>query len=176
MKAFKPRNLAFAACLLVASALQSFAIEGLKLSVHCPDVWLSFPSVEGETFIVQWRQTLDPNSTWVTLTNALPAQSGTNLTTFVHTNRVDCPTGQIFGMMMTGGGGGDSLSGSESDQKDSMPAWPVVVPKDGSKAPIPLGIYPPGLDLSGYIIIWPDGSTDEWSKELVEKYKATREE
>jgi hypothetical protein len=48
MKAFTPSNLSLAGCLLLASALQSFAIEGLKLTVHCPDVWLSWPSVEGE--------------------------------------------------------------------------------------------------------------------------------
>jgi len=162
--------------LLLASAVQTFAIEGLKLSVHCPDVWLSWPSVEGDYYIVQWREDLSTNSTWVTLTNLLPAETGTNITTFVHSNRVDCPTGQIFGMMMTSGGGGDSFSGSEGDQKDSTPTGPVVVPKDGSKAPMPLGIYPPGLGLSGYIIIWPDGSTDEWSKELVEKWRASRAE
>jgi hypothetical protein len=78
-------------------------------------------------------------------------------------------------MMMSGGGGNDSLLGSESDQKESQPTGPMAVPKDGSKAPMPLGIYPPGLDLSGYIIIWPDGSTDDWSTELVEKWRASRE-
>jgi hypothetical protein len=111
----------------------------------------------------------------VTLTNLLPAESGTNLTIFVHTNRVDFPTGQIFGMMMSGGGG-DSLLGSESEQKDSKPTGPAVVPKDGSRAPMPLEIYPPGLDLSGYIIIWPDGSTDEWSAKLVEQWRLIQQE
>jgi hypothetical protein len=39
---------------------------------------------------------------------------------------------------------------------------------------MPLGIYPPGMDLTGSIIIWPDGSTDEWSEELLEKWKASQ--
>jgi len=170
------RGIIGVAALLLASAVQLFAIEGLKLSIHCPDVWLSWPSVEGETYIVQHRGTLDTNSTWVTLTNALPAASGTNLTTFVHCNQVDCPTGQIFGMMFSGDGQSGAASlGGESEQKESKATEPMVIPKDGSEGPVPLGIYPPGMDLSGYIIIWPDGSTDEWSKELVEKYEAIKE-
>ncbi|MDH7502778.1 MAG: hypothetical protein QHJ82_08730 [Verrucomicrobiota bacterium] len=50
------------------------------------------------------------------------------------------------------------------------------MPKDKSSAPVPLNLYPPGLDLSGYIIIWPDGSLDEWSKEFAEKYAAAQRE
>lgn len=93
--------------ILLTLALQVFsagAIEGLKLQIVCPDVVLTWPSVEGETYIVQCRPTLDTNSAWTTLTNSLPADTGTNLTTFVHSNRVDCPTGQIFGMVLAAGG------------------------------------------------------------------------
>lgn len=82
------------------------AIEGLKLTVRCPDVVLSWPSAAGETYIVQWRETLSPEAPWVTLTNYLPAEWGTNITTFTHSNRVDCPLGQVFGMM--------NLSGEQS--------------------------------------------------------------
>lgn len=84
-----------AGMLLWLSAAHSIAIEGLKLSVHCPDVWLSWPSVEGETYIVQHRPDLSPNSVWTTLTNSLPAATGTNLTVFVHSNQVDCSVGQV---------------------------------------------------------------------------------
>ena len=104
--------------LLLASAVQTFGIEGLKLTIHCPDVWLSWPSVDGETYIVQYRETLNTNTPWVTLTNALLADSTTNITIFVHANRVDCPTGQIFGMMLSGGGGGNSLSGATSERQE----------------------------------------------------------
>ena len=41
---------------------------------------------------------------------------------------------------------------------------------------MPLGIYPRGIDLSGYLIIWPDGSTDAWSQKLVDAYYAIRAE
>lgn len=76
---------------------------------------------------------------------------------------------------MSSGGGGITSSASGSRRKDFKPTGPLVTPKDGSKVPVPLGIYPPGLDLYGHLIIWPDGSTDVWSKELMAKYEATRE-
>lgn len=91
------------AVLFVASS-PLLAIEGLKLQIYCPDVVLSWPSVEGENYIVQHRETLSTNTPWVTLTNYLPAETGTNMTYFVHSNRVDCPVGQVFGMMLSSGG------------------------------------------------------------------------
>ena len=170
----KPIKLAvIAAAFFLAATVPAFAIEGLKIAVVCPDVVLSWPSTStnGETYIVQYRPTLDTNDTWVTLTNSLPATSGTNWTSFVHSNMVDCPPGQIFGMMSGGGGSGESSSlDSASEQEDSKPTQPMIMPKDESSPPAPLQIFPPGLDLSGWLIIWPDGSTEEWTKEFAEKY------
>ncbi len=80
------------------------AIEGLQLSVQCPDVVLAWPSVEGEAYFVQHRPTLDENSAWITLTNALPAEAGSSWTWFVHSNQVVCTTNSGSG----GGGGGSS--------------------------------------------------------------------
>ena len=57
-----------------------------------PYAILSWPSLDGETYIVQYRPTLNTNTPWVTLTNSLPADSGTNITFFVHSNIVQCPT------------------------------------------------------------------------------------
>ena len=88
MKSIKQVIVGTAALLLLASAVHTFAIEGLKLSLQCSNVVLSCPSIEGEIFIVQYRPTLDPNTPWVTLTSSLPADSGTNLTYFVHSNIV----------------------------------------------------------------------------------------
>jgi len=174
MKTIRRGIFATAVSLLLASSVQTFPIEGLKLSVHCPDVWLSWPSVEGETYIVQYRPDVSTNSTWVTLTNSLPAESGTNITLFVHSNQVDCPTGQIFGMMMSGvrtGSGDASSQDKKSKRAESKPACPMVVRKDGSLPPVPLGLYPPGFHLSGYIVIWPDGSSDEWTKGIAANYE-----
>jgi len=85
--------------------------------------------VEGETYIVQYRATIDTNSQWITLTNALPAESGTNITIFVHSNRVDCPTGQIFGMMFSSGGVSSAMEG-ESKPVEEQPPVPMVFRKD----------------------------------------------
>src|SRR5437763_14849100 len=109
----KQEALAAATAILIASSIQTSAIEGLKLSIRCPDVWLTWPSVEnGETYIVQYRQTLDTNSSWLTLTNYMPPDSGTNLTTFVHSNQVSCPPGQTFGMSAAASAGGDDSIGA----------------------------------------------------------------
>jgi hypothetical protein len=45
---------------------------------------LSWPSTPGQKFIVQFRDSLNPGSSWSTLTNGLAAAAGTNVTTFVH--------------------------------------------------------------------------------------------
>ena len=167
-----------AAAFFLAATVPTFGIEGLKIKVVCPDVVLSWPSADGETYIVQYRATLDPNDTWATLTNSLPATSGTNRTSFVHSNMVDCPSGQIFGMMSSGGSSSassfssfTSTSLTSADQEEvSEPTEPMVMPKDGSSLPTPLKLYPQGFDLSGWIIIWPDGSTTAWTQEIVETY------
>ena len=49
---------------LLVAAHHTFAIEGLKLSLQCSNVVLSWPSVEGETYIVQYRPTLVPGTPW----------------------------------------------------------------------------------------------------------------
>ena len=154
---------------LLLSDVHLSAIEGLTISVHGTDVWLSWPSVEGETNIVQYRPDLTTNSTWITLAANLPAATGTNWTVFVHSNQVACPTGQIFGMKFNGGGSGSEPLESESKGEDKPPVEPMVMPKDGSKAAVPLALYPPGIDLPGYIILWPDGLAEPWPSEFAEK-------
>jgi hypothetical protein len=74
---------AFACCLSLFT-LQAFTIEGLKISVQSSNAVLSWPSASNETYIAQYRKTLDANSSWVTLTNYLPA--ATNATTTIFSN------------------------------------------------------------------------------------------
>ena len=104
MKASQRIILAGMAAGILTTASPVSAIEGLKLQIRCPDVVLSWPSTNGETYLAQYRATLDTNSDWQTLTNYMPPATGTNLTAFVHSNRVDCPAGQVFGMMLASGG------------------------------------------------------------------------
>jgi hypothetical protein len=92
--------------LLIAFCYSSFAIEGIQVSVQSSNVVLAWPSLTNETFITQYRHTLNSTDAWVTLTNYFPAAPGTNITTFVHSNSVD------FGIPGSGGGtngGGGSL-------------------------------------------------------------------
>lgn len=157
------KHLSIIASLFLASSLYVSGIEGLKLTIRCPDVVLSWPSIEGENYIVQFRETLSTNTPWVTLTNCLPAESGTNITTFTHSNRVECPSEEMLGRTNT------------KKTPPFQPNYPLVMPSDDSRAPVPLGLYPPGIDLTGYVILWPDGSTDEWSAKLAEGWRVIQQ-
>ncbi|MEI7937655.1 MAG: hypothetical protein WCK27_13280 [Verrucomicrobiota bacterium] len=145
---------------LAASSASVSAIEGLQISVQCPDVILGWPSVAGENYIVQWRPTLAPSTPWVTLTNSLPADWTTNWTTFVHSNQVQCSSGGTNGFS----GGGSELPPTPSSAALSASAFwasqPMVRRADGSGSTVPLCIYPPGIDLSPFIIF--DPSTGDW--------------
>jgi hypothetical protein len=155
------RGIIAAGTVLLASVIQSLSIEGLQISVQCPDVILGWPSSSEETYIVQWRPSLSPSTPWVTLTNYLSADSGTNWTVFVDSNRVQCASSDNNGMMMISGG----EDSAEASILDVMTAYalrmsqPLVMRADGTGTPLPLGLYWPGFDLSAFIII--DPSTGE---------------
>jgi len=107
--------------------LRLVAIEGLRISVLCPDVVLSWPSKTGETYIVQYRAALNTNDQWVTLTNSLPALLNTNWTTFVHTNVSECPQ-SASGGGESGGGGAPSPYSSESTTSETDK--PALTPEE----------------------------------------------
>jgi hypothetical protein len=75
------------ACCLSRFTSQSFAIEGLQISVPSTNAVLSWPSVGdgSETYIVQYRNTLNATDSWATLTDYYPAATDTNITSFVDT-------------------------------------------------------------------------------------------
>lgn len=141
--------------LLLLSTVRLLGIEGLQISVQCSNVVLSWPSVDGEAFIVQHRTTLDGSSTWQTLTSSLPADLGTNLTFFVHTNVVQQPNC----------GDSDAVMAEEEDWLDPTAyalaqGVPMAIRADGSSSLVPLMLYPPGFDLSDFLIY--DPIEDEW--------------
>lgn len=148
-----------ALAVLFAANVKTFAIEGLHLSLQCSNVVLTWPSVEGETYIVQYRPTLDSNSSWEMLTSSLPAEVGITNTTFIHSNAV---------IMAVCGGGGSfaamSYGGNESSLmatavEDDTPTEPVAISTNGIGSPVPLQLFPPGFDMSGYYIY--DPSSDK---------------
>ncbi|MFN3407882.1 MAG: Ig-like domain-containing protein [Limisphaerales bacterium] len=159
MKTIRSRAIGTAACLLFATAVHTYAIEGLQLSLQCSNVVLTWPSVEGETYIVQYRPTLDTNSTWQTLTNFMPAETGVSMTTFVHSNVVQMPNcdGGSFAAMSYGGESSLMVVAVEDD----TPTEPMVISTNGTGEATPLQLYPPGFDLSGFYIY------DPRSEELV---------
>ena len=154
-----------AVALSCASAIHTFAIEGLKISVQSSNVVLSWPSTNGETYIVQYRPTLNTTSSWTTLTDFYPAATGTNITFFVHSNIVQYP--QVLDNGTNSGGGAppapDSMTASSSGSSvatATQPSVPMVMPVNGSGGAVPLAIYPPGFDLYGFLIY--DPSTGNW--------------
>ena len=148
-----------AVALSFASATHTFAIEGLKISVQSSNAILSWPSTNAETYIVQYRPTLTPDSSWQTLTDYLAAATSTNVTQFVHSNIVQYP------LASSGGGGGNISLLAPSEMSDvssalistsiAKPAMLVAIPANGSGGAVPLAIYPPGFDLSGFTIFDP---------------------
>lgn len=92
MKVLKTvRGIIGAVAISLVSAIHTFAIENLQLSVQSSNVLLSWPSETNETYIVQSLQALDTTDTWITLTDYFPAAFNTNFTIFVASNVVQSP-------------------------------------------------------------------------------------
>lgn len=77
---------------------QALAVLDLQISVQATNAILSWPSLAGDAYIVQYRSNLNANTAWTTLASAWPAAAGTNRTQFVHTN--------IVKQVSSGGGSG----------------------------------------------------------------------
>jgi hypothetical protein len=129
------------------------AITNTMIAVSGTNVVLSWPSHGYESYLIQYRQTLDVTDSWSQLVNAYPANS-TNLTTFT-----------IYGVASPPANGGGNTSGSSTGgppnpdmANGSMmigTSGPLVVPVGGSGNGVPLVLYPPGFDLSGFSIFDP---------------------
>ncbi len=143
---------------VLTTGIDAFAIEGLQISVQYADVILAWPSIPSQNYIVQWRPTLSPSTPWVTLTNSLPADSTTNWTVFVDSGRLPLLNNNM--MMVSSGNDSGEVSFLESITNLAIrTSQPLVMKADGSGALVPLGLYPPGIDLSTSVII--DPSTGE---------------
>lgn len=131
--------------MLFASAISSSAITNTAIAVSGTNIILSWPSFGYESYLVQYRQTLDPSDSWSALTNAYHANS-TNRTTLTLRGAVTAP----------GGGGGQFMMMSSSMNVLSlMASGPLAIPLDGSGGGVPVAIYPPGFDFSNFNIFDP---------------------
>lgn len=103
--------IAVIACLFVA--VRAFAIEGLQITVPPTNVVLSWPSDPSETYLIQYRHTLNATDSWTTLADFYPPDyTGLNIAYFYDTN-ID------YGSSGSSGGGmspmmAGSFSGSSS--------------------------------------------------------------
>src|ERR1035437_2153844 len=114
------------ACCLSWFTPQTFAIEGLQISVPSTNAVLSWPSDPSETYIVQYRNTLNATDSWQTLADYYPAFSNTNQTTFVHSNQLSFSTS--FNENSSEG----ALLGSAAVMRmQSLPPVPLAMPADG---------------------------------------------
>jgi hypothetical protein len=146
---------------LLSAATQSLAIEGLQISVQYSNVVLGWPSSPGENYIIQWRPDLNAATPWTTLTNSLPADWSTSWTVFVDTNRVQYAAPETNSL---GGAaaGPPPLPNSVAGTTSATSASQVMVkPLDGSGCAVPIALYPPGTDLSAFLIL--DPATGEWA-------------
>lgn len=126
------------ACCLTSLTPHVNAIEGLQISVQGSNVVLSWPSTNTETYLVQYRPTLTPDSSWFTLTDQLAAAENTNITVFIDSNAVQYPASS-------------PMIASTTTSSDA----PMVVRSNGSGSAVPLALYPAGFDLSGFTIFDP---------------------
>jgi hypothetical protein len=136
---------------VLAAGIDANAIEGLRLSLQCSNVVLSWPSIAGQDYIIQYRPTLDPSTPWQTLTNRYPGDLATNITLFVHSNILKNPN--------CGGGSLAATGISRRSNQDAIlsivPAELMAMPANGTGSAVPLAIYPVGFDFSDSIIFDP---------------------
>jgi hypothetical protein len=143
------------AIVLLMSGFTSQAITNTAIAVSGTNIVLSWPCYGYESYLVQNRQTLDPSDSWSELTNSYPANS-TNRTTFTVYGAILPPGGNG-----NGGSNGNNIGGSPPGPdlaNSSLTAGstgPMVVPTDGSGVAVPLLLYPPGFNLSGFTIFDP---------------------
>jgi hypothetical protein len=137
--------------IFLISALHSFAIEHLEISVQCTNVVLRWPCLDdgSEQFVVQYRSTLSTTDSWQILENFLPATYGTNEMYYTNWGVVKTPVncgggGQFSMMMMQSGGEEETLSSPE----------PMATPNSGGDA-APVKLFPDGFDFSNFTITVP---------------------
>ena len=161
-------GLALFVCISASAVTNDLVITSITRQNNCTT--LTWNSHSAEFYTVQWTDNLTPPIFWRVAEVNVPSQ-GTNTV---------WSEGGCGQMLMAGvGGGSESVSepaesADDSKQAEDKPAVPMVLPKDDAKQLLPLAIYPPGIDLTGYTIIWPDGSTEEWSEEIVEKWRESQ--
>ncbi len=137
--------------LFFGSCCVSQAITNTVIYVSGTNIVLSWPSLGYETYLIQYRQTLNATDSWSQLANDYYANS-TNMTTYTLYGLASPPAGGGSG---GGAGGGSPPSPDMAMSRTATADIPMAVPTNGSGSAVPLAIYPPGFDLSGFTIFDP---------------------
>lgn len=155
------RGILGAGALLLVFTGHLVAVENLQLSVQCSNVVLSWTSSEtgNQYFLVQYRPTLEPTNQWQTLAAWVPADYGTNRTHFVHSNVVQ---GCVYSStaMISQDGKESRLTLPQPELGNPPSLFPLAIRAGSSAAAMPLILYPPDFDLSGFLIL--DPQSGEW--------------
>jgi hypothetical protein len=157
---------------MLASPFASQAITNTAIAVSGTNIVLSWPSYGYESYLVQYRQTLDPTDSWSQVVNAYPANS-TNRTTYTLYGLatpaiVGSGGGSNYGVpplpsfassslasatITTASGASATISASTAAEAAATGS-PLAIPADGSSV-VPLALYPPHFDLAGFTILDP---------------------
>jgi len=112
-----------AVCLAPYPAL---AVDNLFIARNGSGVVLSWDSAQGETFLIQFKTSLNDSESWQTLESAFLAATGTNRTTYTHSGQI--PTASASATANSSAAAGSplsissqSLSASLSDDDDMLP-------------------------------------------------------
>jgi hypothetical protein len=131
------KKLALCVALLV-SGFTSHAITNSAIAVSGTNLVLSWPSFGYESYLVQYRQTLDPADSWSCFTNAYHANS-TNRTTLTIYGAVPGRAG------VNGGSFASQAAVGNSYNSALVSTGPLATPADGSGGSVPVAIYPPAI-------------------------------
>lgn len=165
MKTLRPIEYWLAVLAIGGGTICAHAVDGLKIQVHQEtNVLLRWPSMPGQTYVIAHATNLTEPVSWTVLDPAYPAADNTNESTFMHYDQIPVPVGS----------GGQNLSvlgsGTGPRKKTKILNLPMVVRNGVNSTPVPLCLYPYGVDLTGCSIIWPDGSEEVWTKELANDF------
>jgi hypothetical protein len=138
-EAMKTHALALPIIALFALAQPAYSVDGLSITRDKTNIVLSWPSTQFENYTVQYKTTVDSNTTWLTLTNCIQAVgTATFFTNFgvlppqsTNSNTNGGGTGQIPPMPMA------ATQATESDSEAAVSPPMPPLPWDPSTWPEP---------------------------------------
>ena len=98
---------------------QSTAIQGMTISVQGTDAVLTWPSMEGQRYVIRYSPVLNDAPSWTVLDN-VPGAVGTNRTIFIHSSIVSFAPGSSGSSTPPGGQPPMPFSSSSASRNQSQ--------------------------------------------------------